>query len=78
MCSIDIDKSIAIHRGTKQYRGIHDTGIMNFWYRDTSWYRQYRPALNPTRSPDTPRRTLHYTTENRCFSVAFSVAASAA
>jgi len=22
-----------------------DTSIVNFWYRDTSWYRQYRPAL---------------------------------
>jgi len=32
----------------KKYRGIDDTNSVNFWYRDTSWCRQYwdRPALH--------------------------------
>ena len=54
-CSIDKKyrkvSQYSWYRGTKKYRGMHDTSIVKFWYRDISKYRQYRPALSTSHCP---------------------------
>jgi len=59
------------HRGTKKYQGTHNTSNVNFWYHDTSWYRQYRPALLFTERASKPLKTVWFNLHNATPTVKF-------